>query len=1271
MKKLLEKIQKIWPWVVGGYLYLVLLFPKLAILPTAWGTPIRLEDLLLLPVLITTLILHFRPKSFPRETWPFHLFFLILTVIFFLSTLIGTFRGSLGRPDLAFIFVLRMVEYFTFFYLAFLTFRSFKAIFVWIAGLILIALPIALFAILQYFGVVGGWGGGQFAYQFFNEIPQGRVFSTFSGPYELGAFLIIILLFILAFFPYVKQLYQKCILLLIYLSGVLALSYTGSRIPLLALVVGGLITLFFSPSKKKTSLLLALALITPFFTSRILVERYDLLLAHLELSFNREPTVSPVPPSLIGTSVAYNLIPLNKELLEAKEEGPVTSEVTLPEGSLSLSSFSASLSETTSASTAATTSATVPSTNLLTEEKKREKELDPYQSLPNLLKAGGFEKSEGWQLFGKAKVIENLEKAYEGTRFLQLEPDEEPQGVSWEIKNLDPYKRYRLSLKVYRETPEVVFRFVTNNEADWFPVMSYQGYRGKVPLSGVGQIYLKISKNAPSDNWSFASVDFDSVTDLKAFTPNNRVIKGVFRIDDIKLQEIGAIHSLVELAAPASPKLFGLPILDKSLAGRVSLQWPLVMAEFKNSPIVGGGMSVMGTGVDGEFMTLLAETGLLGFLAFVSFLVFIEYWLWRKSRQSLGVSKIFYVALMSLIAAIVVEGVFVDVFRASKIASLFWFLVGLGISFSFINSVSPRSSREIDEWIEKKVRSNRFFSRAWLFFAGIKAFLFSRKPLEFIFDYLLLFFLAFNVLFPKIPLYGTGVMATPIRVDDLVTAGLLGGTIVLGLVLKRKLLPSKDRLLLLAALFVGMMVVSSGYGIVTGVVPDYKLPGLFIFRQLEYMIPLYVGLVTLHSFKQIKIYLITFTLLVIPVAIHTFLQLYGIWGGYGGGFYNYQYVRVDDRVFASFSGPYEIGAYFVITLSLIAALVVGLKRWFRVGAVLLFALAIYSFSFINARIPLVALFVSMLFLIPATRKIFTPLLIAFVILVAPVFISPIAQYRVNQFISEINMRYLKDMPYFKDDWFQTNIRIYIGSTVDRVDKFYQARSEGIKIPWLSNDSFNKEKTGSSPEKTENQDVISQTTPAKESEGVQSELVISEPTPENFPKEEETNPAPTPPPPPISETKRLYERFALSDGSLSWRLETHWPKAIETWQKSLLIGSGMSVVGIGVDSEYLTLLAETGLVGLVIFSSFLGYLIYRSFSVLRKINLQLDKALLSGVTVALIGLVIEGVLVDVFRASKIAYLFWFFVAVVIVSTKLGQNKKEQVTLDQLKGERLGS
>lgn len=117
---------------------------------------------------------------------------------------------------------------------------------------------------------------------------------------------------------------------------------------------------------------------------------------------------------------------------------------------------------------------------------------------------------------------------------------------------------------------------------------------------------------------------------------------------------------------------------DRSLNIRLNASWPRATRSLLKNPILGTGFSSIGLAADNDYLRALAETGLLGTLAFG--LVFIRVFQSLKTvalHPKPELRDVFIVTIGCSLIALLLNAVFIDIFEASKIAIITWTLVGL------------------------------------------------------------------------------------------------------------------------------------------------------------------------------------------------------------------------------------------------------------------------------------------------------------------------------------------------------------------------------------------------------------------------------------------------------------------------------------------------------------------------------------------------------------------------------------------------------------------
>ena len=113
---------------------------------------------------------------------------------------------------------------------------------------------------------------------------------------------------------------------------------------------------------------------------------------------------------------------------------------------------------------------------------------------------------------------------------------------------------------------------------------------------------------------------------------------------------------------------------DRSFNIRLKAEWPRAIRAFLKNPILGTGYSSVGLAVDNDYLRALAETGVLGLLAF---LFIIIRFLKTTPRFHPSLESIFILSVTLSLCSLLLNALFIDVFEASKIALLTWLTLGL------------------------------------------------------------------------------------------------------------------------------------------------------------------------------------------------------------------------------------------------------------------------------------------------------------------------------------------------------------------------------------------------------------------------------------------------------------------------------------------------------------------------------------------------------------------------------------------------------------------
>ncbi len=147
---------------------------------------------------------------------------------------------------------------------------------------------------------------------------------------------------------------------------------------------------------------------------------------------------------------------------------------------------------------------------------------------------------------------------------------------------------------------------------------------------------------------------------------------------------------------------------------------------------------------------------------------------------------------------------------------------------------------------------------------------------------------------------------------------------------------------------------------------------------------------------------------------------------------------------------------------------------------------------------------------------------------------------------------------------------------------------------------------------------------------------------------------------LEATPSSYETVtvAAADVSLTTRFQASWPRAIRAFMRNPLLGTGPSSITEASDGDYFRWIGETGALGAGLFMYIL-FLIVKDLFVLRKKLGDSKRMLAAGFVFGLFGLLINALLIDIFEASKVAYIFWTTAGVFVAMSRLDKDELDKL------------
>lgn len=394
---------------------------------------------------------------------------------------------------------------------------------------------------------------------------------------------------------------------------------------------------------------------------------------------------------------------------------------------------------------------------------------------------------------------------------------------------------------------------------------------------------------------------------------------------------------------------------------------------------------------------------------------------------------------------------------------------------------------------------------------------------------------------------------------------------------------------------------------------------LYFLRHIEYMMLLFVAYSSIKDKKQVKYIIgaivITVTLVVLYGFGQRFFPIYfPAFSTMNEEFAKGQilFLNATDRLQSTFAGHYDLAAYLVMMIPLLGSLAFGYRKWkIRFFLIILSVASLFILLWTASRTSFVAYLIAMVLMLifQKQKKWILPVLVVSLILLFS----------------------------FQNIWTR------YASTVERVNAVYDSRGNFI--------GFGTVGPGGQIIINKSQQPGPATQPGtvqiggKKHVATVSGVVINTKTPAG------TASAKT-----ETGTYTIQQQQTL-DISVTTRLQSEWPNAIKAWLRDPLFGSGFSSVGLATDGNYFRILAETGLLGMITFLAVFFYYAKYVWVTLPKVNSSIVRSFALGVSAGIVGIGANAVLIDVFEASKDAYILWMLMGLTLIMLRLYAKKSE--------------
>lgn len=142
-------------------------------------------------------------------------------------------------------------------------------------------------------------------------------------------------------------------------------------------------------------------------------------------------------------------------------------------------------------------------------------------------------------------------------------------------------------------------------------------------------------------------------------------------------KSISKISTVSADIAPGEPINSLELAVHRSFGIRFNVEWPRALRAFYKNPFLGTGYSSITIATDNDLLRSLGEVGILGTLGLsLVFFIIIRRML-RFLKEASGFEKQFIIGVLSMMVAIFTSATFIDALEASKVAMIFWFILGV------------------------------------------------------------------------------------------------------------------------------------------------------------------------------------------------------------------------------------------------------------------------------------------------------------------------------------------------------------------------------------------------------------------------------------------------------------------------------------------------------------------------------------------------------------------------------------------------------------------
>lgn len=445
----------------------------------------------------------------------------------------------------------------------------------------------------------------------------------------------------------------------------------------------------------------------------------------------------------------------------------------------------------------------------------------------------------------------------------------------------------------------------------------------------------------------------------------------------------------------------------------------------------------------------------------------------------------------------------------------------------------------------------------------------------------------FIPLYPKFPLTSVSGTYVAIRLDDIVVALAVLSWAIYQITHRFPIL--KEKIIWLFLAYFAAISASLVTAIFIYQTDSLSLLLLNFFRRFEYISLFFITISTIQNLRDFRFPYVAMIIANIGVIIYGFGQKYfrfPVISTMNEEFSKGQLLQMDTwtRISSTFAGHYDLAVYLSLILVILGGLIVTQKNIWL--KLLNISLWLISFYLLTLTASRVSNF-----------AFFGGICFTLILLRKYLWIVPVTLiFTFSLFNSkDLNQRLLATIPAIKNQLTGTSSNL---------------------VPTLK------------PTPVATVTVVAQTTP-----GVVAPVTTPIPTVFRHPPEEEYIPVDT-------------DVGVARSGEIRFNVE--WPRAINAFHKSPLVGTGLGSITLATDNDYLRALGESGLLGFITLGAIMFYFFIQTFPLIFSKKPPVLPIIFFGTMVTFLA---NATLIDTFEASKPAYLFWIMMGLYYQSLHL--------------------